>query len=68
MKNEKITKEKRAAIKAAENEAHFSAQSMLQEIAPLIKSYFIGEPVFDGNAIKITFLNGQKFKIYAEEV
>ena len=68
MKNNELSQEKRAAIKAAENEAHFSAQSLLEELTPLIKSYFIAEPIFDGNAIIITFLNGQKFKIYAEEV
>ena len=68
MKNNELSQEKKAAFKAAENEAHFSAQSLLQDITPLIRSYFIGEPVFDGNTINITFLNGQKFKIYAAEI
>ncbi|MDE7167946.1 MAG: hypothetical protein K2O28_03755 [Clostridia bacterium] len=70
MKNQTqiTTIEDTAAINEAKNEAHFSAQSLLEELAPLIKSYFVGEPNFDGNSIDITFLNGQKFKIYAEEV
>lgn len=65
---EKFSKEKNAAIKAAINEEHFDAPSMLQEITPLINSYFITKLSFDGEAIYLTFLNGQKFRITAEEV
>lgn len=66
-KSEKLTVEQKAAIKAAENEAHFSAQSLLEEITPLIKSYFICEVKTEADKIEVSFPNGQKFDVYAKE-
>ncbi len=67
-KTEKLSLEKKAAIKAAENEAQFNAQSILEELTPLIKDYFIAETESNGKEINISFLNGQKFRICAEEI
>ncbi|MBD5583903.1 MAG: hypothetical protein HDQ88_02390 [Clostridia bacterium] len=66
MKN--ITAEQKTALNEAKNEKHFNAQNLLEEITPLIKDYFIAELDFDGKAINLSFLNGQKFRICAEEV
>ncbi len=64
----RLSKEEKMALKAAANEAPFSAKSLLAEITPLIKSYFIGTPIYEHNALKLVFLNGQAFRISVKEV
>lgn len=64
--NKKITTEELNADCYAYGEADFTAEELVLEIEPLIKSYFVGK--FERNAANIicTFLNGQKFRITAE--
>ncbi len=62
--NEKLN----VTYKAAKEEGQVSAENLLQEIEPLLNEYFIGEVIREGNALKISLLNGQKFSIVAEEI
>jgi len=52
----------------AKNEPPVSANEILAEIKPLLEDYFQGEIDFDGKNITYCLLNGQKFKLSAEEV
>ena len=67
-KVDKIIEDVKTALEAAKNEAHFSAQDLLEELAPLVRSYFFVNTEFDGQVINITCFNGQKFKVIAEEI
>ena len=49
-------------------EPPIEAESLLQELAPLLDEYFIGNISLDGRAIFYRMPNGQKFKITAREV
>ena len=49
-------------------EPPIEAESLLCEILPFLKEYFIGEISFDGRAIFYRLPNGQKFKITAQRV
>lgn len=53
--------------KEAKNEPPVTACDLLAEIMPLLKDYFIGQFSLDGEGIKYTLLNGQRFKIFATE-
>lgn len=55
-KNKKSTKDKITKL------------SLLQEIEPLIKEYFIAEISLTDEKIKLSFENGQKFEITAQEI
>lgn len=50
------------------NEPSVAANEILAELTPLLKDYFKGEITFDGLNITYCLLNGQKFKLSAEEV
>ena len=52
----------------AKNEPHVEPSELLAEIMPLLKDYFKGEVSFDGKTLTYALMNGQKFKISAEEV
>lgn len=52
----------------AKNELPVEACEILAELTPLLKDYFKGEITFDGQNITYCLLNGQKFKLSAEEV
>lgn len=61
------TIEKPAAVLAAE-EQRFCAESLVEEIQPLLNEYFIGEFIIVGKTIELNFKNGQQFLLKAEEV
>ena len=50
------------------NEPPINASDLLAEIYPLLEDYFVGQITFDGDSIKYTLLNGQKFAISATQV
>ncbi len=52
----------------ARNEPPVAATEILAEIKPLLEDYFQGEIAFDEKSITYCLLNGQKFKLLAEEV
>lgn len=52
----------------AKNEPHVEPCKLLAEIEPLLKDYFKGEVSFDGKNLTYALMNGQKFKLSAEEV
>ncbi|MDE6274596.1 MAG: hypothetical protein K2L87_06075 [Clostridiales bacterium] len=60
--------EKVEAENAAKKEEPFPASQLLQEIAPLLEDYFVGEVRCDEEGIALSFLNGQKFLLKAEAV
>ena len=60
--NEK-NKKNTVACLAAINEESISPLQLLQEIQPLLKEYFIGNFKIENNAIKMRFLNGDKFNL-----
>lgn len=62
-----ITQEAMAAVNAAKSEAPFTANDLLQEIAPLLEAYFMGEVKCSDEAIRMEFYNGQRFEIKAVE-
>ena len=63
-----FTKEELNARLCAYREAEFTAEELVLEIEPLIKSYFVG--LFERKAAEIncSFFNGQKFRITAEPI
>jgi len=65
MEKNRITKEAIAAFEAAKEEEQFSAQELLQEIAPLLEDYFMGETMVDGQSVTLSFPNGQSFRLTA---
>ena len=62
------TKEKDAANMAARKEGKVYAENLLAEIGLLLPDYFVGEFAADGEGILIKLLNGQVFRLSAEEV
>ncbi|MDE6411753.1 MAG: hypothetical protein K2L02_04370 [Clostridia bacterium] len=66
------TDKKHAAFKTddelAKEEPPIKAESLLQELLPFLKEYFLGAVSFDGQAIFYRMPNGQKIKISAREV
>ncbi len=48
-------------VQLAACESNISAESVLQELLPLIKSYFISLVSQEGKKLYISFLNGQRF-------
>ena len=66
--NNELSENLNAACKAAKEEGQVTAESLLQEIEPLLNEYFIGEVIREENALKVNLLNGQKFSIIAEEI
>jgi len=56
--NEELSEKLNAACTAAKEEGQVSAESLLQEIEPLINGYFIGEVIRESGALKISLLNG----------
>ena len=52
----------------AKNEPPVAACDLLTEIEPLLVDYFKGEVSFDGKTLTYALMNGQKFKLSAEEV
>lgn len=51
----------------AKEEPPIEAGSLLEELMPFLKEYFIGKLSFDGQAIFYRLPNGQKFRITARE-
>ena len=47
---------------------HITPLQLLQEIAPLLEEYFIGEFEIENNALSMKFQNGQLFKLKIGEV
>ena len=41
---------------------------LLQEIEPLLREYFIGNFEMENNAMILSFINGQRFRLIAEEI
>lgn len=64
---EKNTTEKTANQMAAAEE-RFDSKSLLEEIEPLLREYFIGRFDLNCEAIILNFKNGQKFRLTAEEL
>ena len=58
----------KSANQLAAAEKQFNSRSLLEEIEPLLKEYFIGGFKLDGEAIIVDFKNGQKFRLTAEEI
>lgn len=54
--------------KLLKNEEHVSASRILEEIEPLIRTYFVGKISFGGGGITYKLPNGQTFLIMTEEV
>ena len=52
----------------AKNEPAVSAESLLEEIYPLLQDYFRGEISLNKNGITYVLPNGQKFIITATQV
>lgn len=50
----------------AENEPPVQPADFIEEIAPLIEEYFIGEVTFEGNLLRYCLPNGGIIKITAE--
>ena len=50
------------------NEPPINSNDLLAEIIPLLKDYFIGQIIFDGDSITYALINGQKFTISATQV
>lgn len=65
---EKQSKKNTAENLSAANEEKITPLQLLQEIQPLLKEYFIGDYEIQNNALKMTFLNGQIFKLAVGEV
>ncbi len=57
----KLMQEKISQLFCAVNEKNITADSLMQEIQPLLQDYFMGEFICEGKDIKATFLNGQRF-------
>lgn len=49
-------------------EDKITSLSLLQEIEPLIKEYFIAEISLTDEKITLSFENGQKFEVIAQEI
>lgn len=64
---EKNTIEKTANQMAAA-EKQFDAKSLLEEIEPLLREYFIGGFELNSEAIILNFKNGQIFRLTIEEI
>lgn len=62
--NEKNTASEFDAV----NEKRITPLQLLQEVQPLLKEYFIGGFEICENAIKLSFKNGQNFKMTIGEV
>lgn len=60
MKNQPFDKE-------ALSEIQFPADSVLQELIPLLADYFVGEQHYDNGTIIMNFPNGQQFSITIQE-
>lgn len=56
-------KSKLMAMEEAKREEYFTAKSLIEEIEPLLKEYFIAENSMEGNQIIMQFPNGQKASI-----
>ncbi len=52
----------------AKKEPKITAFSLLEEILPLLKEYFIGEIESGDNCLIYSLPNGQKFRIAAEQI
>lgn len=64
-KPEKLTDEETEELV---NEPKFSRSTLLQEIEPLLKEYFICIVDHSEEVITMSFLNGQKFAVTANEI
>ncbi len=53
--------------KELEEEGKINCQSLLQEIEPLIKDYFICDICLTSEGLKLKFLNGQTFLLTVSE-
>lgn len=62
------TKEKTEAYQEAANEKHFTANELLQELAPLLSDYFWGNVQLTEEGIIVTFPNKQKFRLNGIEL
>ena len=51
----------------AENEGKIEPYSLLQELQPLLSDYFVGEFTLSEEGLILSFPNGQKFVLKAEE-
>lgn len=49
-------------------EEEISVSSIIEEITPLFKEFFVGEFIHVQNMILCTFYNGDKFKVSIEKV
>ena len=56
------------ANQLAAAEGRFNNRSVLEELEPLLKEYFIGGFVLRGEEIILEFKNGQKFSLSVKEV
>ena len=65
---EKQDKKNTANDLFAVREKNTTPVQLLQEIEPLLKEYFIGDFEVKENALNMSFLNGQKFKLKICEV
>ena len=61
-----VTYEELARLEA-EKEARCTAESVAQEIEPLIREYFYGDIEREGNTVNLKLLNGQTFRITCSE-
>ncbi len=61
------TKGEAVDLKAAREEARFSANDLLEELIPLIEEYYVCNIRLDKSGINLDFLNNQKFIISAVE-
>ena len=52
----------------AKNEKAISASDLISEFMPLLGEYFVGDFLFDGEAVTYVMLNGQRFIISATEI
>ncbi len=57
MKNQNL----KSMVQLAACESNISAESVLQELVPLIQSYFISLVSQEGKKLYISILNGQRF-------
>lgn len=52
----------------AKNEPPVQAETLLEEILPLMEEYFVGEVSLVGKELVYRMPNGQSFKITAESI
>ena len=68
IQKEEQTQKKTSVFLAEVGKEVIKPIDLLQEIEPLLREYFVGDFQIVDNAIIMRFVNGQKFRLIAEEI